>query len=195
MRQLCKHPLLAWRTQPEKRASAMLRPYREQFEILVAQRGGMFFWRLSPKAKKELGLDFKSVSPCSSRIEHWLSVGDLWQALFHTGGKPHVFLAEPKHSAGFDVYVEWQGRAYLVEIQRTPLTTKAWTEKWDQRLDWYNARAFEQAPWYRGVVPRPVLILKTEQEDSTVGLPKGALAFKSADTFAKTVVFQKKQAK
>ena len=182
--QIAKHPELSWRTQPRKRAGEFLGPWKKEFEVLPAMHGKPFVWRFSTKGKALYGAEYLRIHPASKKIDHWLTIGDLWQAMTHTAGRPSTFLTEPKDSCDFDIYTVWQNRPYLIEIQRSKLSSKEWSKKWCKREKWYQEQGYKNAPWQNGktiIVPRPILIC-TEGVKAT-NVPGFVMNFDSIDSF------------
>ncbi|GEO27658.1 hypothetical protein AAC03nite_34430 [Alicyclobacillus acidoterrestris] len=171
-KQLATHPYLRDRTQPARRAREFLRAHSDTFEKTRGVANHPCLWRLTSTAKRRYGLNFKSVAGDTQRREHWLGLGDLWIALTYAGGRPTQWCTEPH--AQFDVMLEWQSIKAVVEYQRTPITTKQWAEKWRKRREWYKAQQFLEPV-------AVVLVVTTNQTDSTIQAPKGTIVCRSVD--------------
>jgi hypothetical protein len=176
--QLAKHPALSGLSQPVKRASECLRPYAGDFIKTEGAYGEPYRFRLSPAARKRLGVTTKAVSGRSIHSEHWLALGDLYAALRFRGGV-RAWEAEPKHSGGFDVFFAYAGLPVVAEVQRTPLTRRAWARKWEPRLRFLASREeLARASWQppgRVYRPLPLLVDLAGQGREVIGLPEGWL--------------------
>lgn len=187
--QLSRHPDIAWRSQPVKRASALIAPYRDCFDVLSGPHGQPYRWRLTTSAKRELGLQYRNVSPMSAKTSHWLSFGDLWLAMVRHGDHPQTFINEPQKSGGFDVYTVWKKRACLIEIQLTPLSRADWQKKWNSRVQWYTDKLYKYAPWQTGgILPRAYVILLCNQSVDQIGAPTGFTVCNGFDDYCRHVI-------
>lgn len=122
----------------------------------------------------------------SPKVEHALAIGEIFQALLDTGRLAY-FHYEPKDEfmagrvmvyapdAFFilrDPYV-----SYLVEMQRTPLSTNRWAAKWAVASAFFDGRHYERASWQVGEkrILRPKILAVTSQSADVVkagsGLP------------------------
>jgi hypothetical protein len=185
LEQIGRHPELSWRTQPRKRAGEALYSFRSEFEVLPTIYGKPFIWRFSERGKHLYNVDYMRVHPASKKIVHWLTIGDLWQAMTHSGGRPTVFITEPKNSCEFDVFTIWQNRPLLIEIQRSRLSPKQWMVKWNKRKKWYSEHGYEKAPWQtdKTINPRPVLVCT--EGVKPFGMPEYVQSFSSIEMFVK----------
>jgi hypothetical protein len=55
-------------------------------------------------------------------------------------------------------------------------------EKWKRRTEWYDQQKWREAPWQRKekpVKPRAVLVVLTDQQDSTMQVPDFVIIAKS----------------
>ena len=184
LHQLARHPDVSWRSQPVKRASEMLRPYAPSFDRTPGAFGEPFIFRLSALERRKRGIKQRPISARTQHIHHWLALGDVWMTLTFAGGRPLVWIPEPKDSAGFDVFFVWSRVAYLAEVQRWPIQTKQWKEKWRTRMEWYAQGGWRKAPWQRSdrlVKPTAVLIDLTAQQSSTIMLPDGMVYVRGLD--------------
>jgi hypothetical protein len=182
--QVARHPLLREYSQPQKRASEVLRSVANDFERMPGPYGEPHRFRLTPGAKRRLGVEYRNIAGDSSKVGHWLAIGDVWAALRLNGGVS-AWMVEPAESGGFDIFFAYGGRAFVAEVQRTPIRSNVWRAKWKRRMGWLeNAEALAKAPWQpagRIVRPKPVLVDLTGQTASTVGVPLGVLMCKSVD--------------
>lgn len=170
--QIARHPHLSWRTKPQKRARECLRPYHESFEKMPGSVNQPVIWRLSNKERRRRGIVDAKISGATQRREHWLGLGDIWCALTFAGGRPEKWITEWNRQ--FDVFCVWNDQPWLIEYQRTPITTKKWEEKWANRKEWFKSKEWD-------VKPRVVLVNVTNQEDSTVRVPGGTIHVRSIE--------------
>jgi len=144
----------------------VLKQYPKVFERLPSPTHMPTRFRLSRYGRRACGVTWKSVNGMSQRAEHWLGLGDVWIALKFAGGRPVEWRTEP--DAGFDVLFAWEGQRWLMEYQRTPITEKAWREKWRLRREWFGKQKWD-------VKPRVVLLDVTRQKRDTIQLPPGTI--------------------
>lgn len=164
--QVSRHPEISWRGSPERRAREWLQTQGDIFERLP--RTGPHVYRLTRKAMQEYGVTHKRISGQSQRVEHWLGIGDIWLSLTFAGGRPEEWRTEP--DGQFDVAFTWEGRKYLLEYQRTPITERQWRRKWEARKTWYKLQNFRV-----GEQPHVVLIADTGQQEETMCVPRGTV--------------------
>ena len=164
--QLARHPDLSWRTRPQGRAQEFLHAHRDTFERLTAQVGECHRYRLTRAARTRYGITWKAVSGKTQRVAHWIGLGDIWEAMTFSHGRPSQWRTEV--DAQFDVICVWRGITWCIEYQRTPITTRQWAKKWEARKAWYKAQKWEGKP-------RVLLVDVTGQQDSTIGLPRGTI--------------------
>lgn len=177
--QLARHPELSWRTQPAKRASQWLHAHPGWFERCPGPVADVpHRWRLTRAARRRLKVTWSPVPGMSTKADHWLALGDVWLALAFAGGRPAEWRAEP--DGQFDAYCVWSGVPLLIELQRTPITTRQWRRKWEQRVQWYRRQT-----WTR--YPQVVLVDLTGQTAETVGLPRGAIRVTSIEALPRAL--------
>ena len=171
--QLAQHPKLRDLSQPVKRASECLRAHAGDFVKSEGAYGEPYRFRLSPEARKRLGVTSKAIHGKSLKSDHWLSLGDVYLALRFRGGV-QAWESEPAHSAGFDIFLAYQGLPIVAEVQRTPLTEKQWAAKLEPRQKWLETpEEIAEASWQppgRAYQPIPLLVNLTGQD---VTLPPG----------------------
>lgn len=185
LEQIARHPELSWRTQPKRCAGVALKAFKHEFEMLPSLYGKPFIWRFSERGKKLYNVTDMRIHPASKKIAHWLTIGDLWQAMAHARGRPTIFITEPKDSCEFDVFAVWQNRPLLIEVQRSRLSPKQWQTKWDKRKKWYAEHGFEKAPWQKGktINPRPILICTDGVK--AFGVPEYVQSYDSIEMFVR----------
>lgn len=138
--QVARLPDLAWRGSPSKRAWDALEPHRDKFEVAIRAPGKPAIWRLTYQAKKEHGLKYQSINPQSQKADHWLRIGDLWLAMTQAGGRPQVWNSQPDSIGFFDVYAVWQGAEFYIEVQKSRLSPRRWSQKWETRFKWLDKK-------------------------------------------------------
>lgn len=186
--QFARHPELSWRARPQKAASEFLARHKGTLlESVPGRHAEPFLWRLTTKAKRTANLHYRDVSAYSLKRDHWLALGDLWLTLTFAGLRPTVYESEPKDGGGFDVYTVVSDNAYMIEVQRSPLTTGQWKQKWARRLAWYKEEGYKRIGGCTSAPPRPVLIALVKQDISTLQAPRGLLVVHSAEAFVKTI--------
>jgi len=177
--------------QPDKRASECLRDLEDEKLIEGYHRGiagQCKVWRLSKRGRDLAGLQRSPVPLNSNKIDHYLSLTDIWQQLT-TAGKLirwRVELREPfgdkkKYCAdAFAAYRSSSGTAlYMIESQLSPLTTKRWSEKWALASAFMDSDAFKTASFQdlktskgEAITIKPqqikILVLSNQQPD-TIG--------------------------
>lgn len=202
LRQVARCPALAWRSQPVKRASAILKAHEELFDKFPGPYGSPWIFRLSSRAKKQFGYTYTNVDPYSSKAQHWLAFGDLWTSLscYNAIGiqpeQPLIWIAHPRKSAEFDVFMVYRGTAYLVEVQRSKLTAANWRKKWSDRMKWFNSGAYKYAPWQppnRIVRPEILLVGDTSQLAETVGVPNGVIYIRDIMDVGRRLIARKQK--
>jgi hypothetical protein len=192
IKQIARHPQVSWRRSPIKRAHDIMAHFRVDFEVLPSTHGHPWIWRFTPAAKRRLGLKFRNVNPMSAKVDHWLSIGDLWATLTSHGLRPVVFVAEPQDTAGFDVFALLPNRrALVIEIQRTPITERDWRRKWELRYEWYKQRGWLKAPWNppgKEWQPKPCLVTLCNQQKQTIGAPAWVVTARSFSDLARKLI-------
>lgn len=171
--QIARHPELSWRGSPERRAREWLQT-QSDFERLP--RTGPHVYRLTREAMQRYGVTHKRISGQSQRVEHWLAMGNVWLELTFAGGRPAEWKTEP--DGQFDIDCVWEGRRYLIEYQRTPITERQWRRKWEARKTWYKLQGFEERPTV-------VLIAETGQQVETMCIPKGTVVCRKIEELPK----------
>lgn len=168
---------------PAKRASEHLRMLEDEKLIEGKSRaiGLPKVWRLTKRGRDRMGVTARPVSFTSGKIEHWLSIMDDFMVLtkigavtkwaveprypFKSGGKSYIYSPD----AYFWIKIDGKNRAYFLEHQDSPLTSKRWAEKWgifrkfNESPD-FNTAAFQilkDKPFH----PR-VIVISTQQLDT-----------------------------
>jgi hypothetical protein len=114
------------------------------------------------------------------KVEHVLGIGDIFQELLETG-KVRYFKYEPRddfHSGRSmvyapDAFLVFDNKPYLLEYQKTPLSSNRWAQKWAVADAFFSGDAYKSASWQnKGAVkfkPRILVISSQEPETVTAG--------------------------
>ncbi|HJV46727.1 MAG TPA: hypothetical protein VJ824_13510 [Bacillota bacterium] len=141
--------------------------------------GNTKLWRLTKKGRELMGVKWKPRPFNTPTIDHILGIGNI---LFELSQIGNVFdftfeLREPFVSLGrewkfsSDAFFGFNGRAYLLEYQISPLTSERWAEKWKTYNQYLGTSAFHQAFWnehVKGSIILPRIIVVTNQQIETV---------------------------
>ena len=176
--QLARHPDLSCYSDPQKRAREWLSLHKDTFEAVPGPVGTEKRRRLTKYARRQLKTSQKAISGVSQRAEHWIGLGDIWIALTLAGGRPDEWVTEP--DGQFDVAFKWRNRSYLLEYQRTAITSKQWASKWEKRKKWYTAQQWD-------VRPRVVLVDLTGQQAETIQAPAGTIHVHHPDELPRVI--------
>lgn len=160
LQQLARHPLVSGRSQPVKRTSEFLEPYRASFEVVPWYRNKPYLWRLTQTEKQRRGLQYKNVG-ASQHTEHWLALGDVWLELVFNGLRPLKWFTEGSEIGRFDVFAVVRDQPYLMEIQLTDLSEREWFAKWKRRTEWLQERKWRDELWaerFSDKIPKLLLV-------------------------------------
>jgi hypothetical protein len=110
-------------------------------------------------------------------VEHVLAIGDVLQALL-ASERLKYFIYEPKDefNAGRKMFyapdaffILERGGSYLLELQRSNLSTNRWAMKWAVASAFFDGDFYKSASWQRGkVILRPKIIAVTNQSPDVV---------------------------
>lgn len=163
---------------PNKRASETLL-HLEKLKLIEGQRRSIGFtklWRLTKKGREQVNAIYHPKPFNSPQIEHILGLGKILLDLHEMGivgdfrpelrepftvhGKPYYFCA--------DAYFVFNQRAYLLEYQRSPLTSEQWKAKW-KIYDLFFQEAFKRASWNTPTrIIKPKIVVISTQQPSTI---------------------------
>lgn len=130
---------------PTKRASEALTALAKKKLVEGRRRaiGEDKVWRLT-KQGRTLQNTARYPTPLNSRhIPHKLAVVDFWLWLLDKGNLTH-FETEPRYPIGAsraycpDAYFINQNKEYFLEVQRTPITSERWREKWKLANEYFR---------------------------------------------------------
>lgn len=114
----------------------------------------------------------------SMKIDHALAIGDVWLDMVLGGGLKY-FVYEPKDEfnpgTGRRVYCPdaffiHGGTAYLLEVQRSPLSTKRWAEKWAVASQYFDGGYYKSASWQvaQGRIIKPSIVVLSTQSPQVI---------------------------
>jgi hypothetical protein len=155
----------------------------QEDKLVEGQRrsiGNAKLWRLTKQGRELMGVEEKAKPFNTPTIDHILGIGNILFDLMEMGevidfslelrepfqymGKDHKFCA--------DAFFALNNRAYLLEYQRTPLTSLRWAEKWEIYNRFLGSTAFHKACWNRyaqkGQYILPLTVVVTNQQPDTV---------------------------
>lgn len=151
---------------PNKRASELLK--RMETDGLIEGRRRLDkpkVWRLSKRGREAQHIAKRPVPFTSRKIDHHLAVGDVLLHL-RTYGKLTRFDVEPQFDAGAtkyypDAYFVFNDRAYLLEVQTSPMSSTQWDCKWQVARN-----SLKKVRWEKDPVK---IITISRQQKGTVG--------------------------
>lgn len=170
---------------PGKRASEFLQELAKRGDIEGQRRemGKTKIWRLSSKKKKELGITKRSVPFNISIIDHILDVGNVYVELVKNGELEYFeyelregFIGkngkEKKYCPdGFFIYND---EPFFLELQRSPISSLKWKEKWKYGDDFLNNNHYlnyfdklSHLPYFRLYMPKKpaILTISTQRKE------------------------------
>jgi hypothetical protein len=114
----------------------------------------------------------------SQKIDHTLMIGDVYLELMRKG-KVYGFRFEPqddfKTRTGQqrkycpDAFFGFGGRAYLLEMQLSSLSSSRWAEKWAVAQEFFDGGHHKNACWQpEGQKLIPYILVVTSQPEETV---------------------------
>lgn len=164
-----------------KRASEVLHDLemRKQVEGESIGFGKPKVWRLTKRARDQMGITWRPPVLVSRKTAHWLALTDCYLALAVTEA-PQIWVPEYRESIedglmfAPDAWCVWRRKPLFFEVQLTDLTTDGWRQKWKRYECYYQRlahRAIQPKPPARPV--KPVIAVVSRQQNSTIGAPKG----------------------
>lgn len=168
-------------TFPQKRASETMIGLQDDklIEGQIRSIGNTKLWRLTKKGRELMVVEWKPKSFTHTTIDHILGIGNILFDLQQIGEVVDFkfelrepFLHKGKdHKFWSDAFFGFNGKAYLLEYQRTPLTSQRWAEKWENYNRYLGSTAFHKAFWNqhaRGQYILPMTVVVTTQQPDTV---------------------------
>lgn len=172
------------RGSPGKRASAEMKVW-ESWKLIEGKRraiGESKVWRLTKKGREMFHVKHRPIPFTSAKLNHYLSITSVWQDLTSMGALKHwsIELREPfmmgsrkavySPDAFFVIQTSKGTRAYLLEVQDSPITSLRWGEKWS------IASSFFESPEYKTsslqiipgkiLSPPRIIALSSQQPDT-----------------------------
>lgn len=178
--------------QPDRRASDCLCQLAGE-KIIEGHNRGLAgktkVWRLTKKGRELLGVVRPPVPLTSNKVDHYLSIGDVWQHLNTVGQlkRWRVELREPfagkmKYCAdAFACITTEKGTQLLmIESQLSSLTSNRWAEKWAVASAFFDSPAYSTASFQdfkngkgEKIVIKPtqikILVISTQQPETIQG--------------------------
>ena len=164
---------------PSKRASEHLKEL-EVMKLLEGYRGELSkpkVWRLAKRGRQLLlGETAKPPAPLTGfKVEHHLSITSCYVSLVQSG-KCTKFVPELREKYGDnkiyapDAFFVYDKKAYLLEVQRSPLSVERWAKKWAVASDFFDGNHHTKASfqYWAGKIIRPTIVVITSQPAENV---------------------------
>lgn len=168
------------RGSPQKRASEYLHELQTQKLVESRRRaiGESKVWRLSKKGRKQQGINIHPVALNSNKVNHYLAIASVYQELKRLG-EVSEWRVELREKFGKDVYApdaffvlktQKGTKAFLLEVQSSPMTTKRWGEKWAIASRFFDENHYRSASFQfmEGKSFRPHVVVVSSQQPETV---------------------------
>jgi hypothetical protein len=171
------------RGSPSKRASEHLNFLLSERLIdghsRALQKGKSKVWRLSKKGREKMNVTSRAIPLNSNKVDHYVSIANLYQDLKRRG-ELRKWIVELREDCGKSKYcpdafaaikTENGTRAYLFELQLSPLPSTRWAEKWTiaqtffENPDYLKAASFQ---FVEGRIIKPNIIVLSSQQPETV---------------------------
>lgn len=164
---------------PLKRASEHLCELAKQKLIEGRRReiGKTKVWRLANKGRKLQEVKRHPVPLNSMKIDHYLAISDVWQELRQSDKfATNRWLVELRERMeGKDVYAPdaffvYKGKPYLLEVQRTKISSERWGEKWAKASRFFDEGHYKKASFqfWEGKTIRPEVVVISTQNPTTI---------------------------
>ena len=109
------------------------------------------------------------------KVEHHLAITSCYVALVQTG-KCTKFVPELREKYGDnktyapDAFFVYDKKAYLLEVQRSPLSVERWAKKWAVASDFFDGNHHTKASfqYWAGKIIRPTIVVITSQPAENV---------------------------
>lgn len=171
---LCAHGHLS----ATKRGSEVLRTLADQSLVESHKLStGVKLWRLSHMGRQQMGVTYGAPVLGTRKDAHRCAITD-WYVTLALIEPPLVWQTEYREAIDDarifspDVFLVWRNRAYFAEIQRSPLTTLRWREKWRMYHAYYEG--IERRTFQRLSQPvRPDVVIVSTQCATTIAPPHG----------------------
>jgi hypothetical protein len=128
-------------------------------------------FRLSKKGREQFGANYHPVPFGNSKVPHWLLITHTYLDMLEIE-RPMIFLPEQRlNETRFnpDIFAVWLGRAFWIEVQKSPLTSKRWAMKWDRYNEYIQSGAYKTENWQpKTHVVRPRIVAISKQMPETI---------------------------
>lgn len=161
---------------PAKRASAALHEL-ENLRLVEGRRreiGKAKVWRLSNKGRKLMGIEQKPPALAGLKVDHHLAIADCYLKLSRAGTLKY-WTHECREQFGKKVYAPdaffvWEGKPFLLEVQRSPLSSARWGEKWAMAAEYFDGGHYRKSSWqfWKPKIIRPNLLCLSDQNPSII---------------------------
>lgn len=165
---------------PNKRASEALTTLEAERIIEGRRReiGKAKVWRLTKKGRDMQGITRPPTPLQSMKTDHILSIGDAYLDLL-SSGKLSRWTTELRETYRIgnkerkycpDAFFVFEGKPYLLEVQRSPLSVNRWGEKWNVATEFFDGGHYMKASFqlWEGKTIRPRIAVITDQAESQV---------------------------
>ena len=135
-------------------------------------------WRLTKRGREENGDTRSPVAFSSNKVGHYLAIASVYQDLKRIGElkRWNVELREKfgtqKYCPDIFAVVVRGGaaKAFLIEVQESPLTSTRWGEKWAVASAFFNSEEFKTASFQvvAGKIIQPQIVALSSQQPETV---------------------------
>lgn len=172
--------------QPGKRASEALLELEEE-KLIEGKRRGMGqakVWRLSKKGREVTGITRPPVPLTSNKVEHYLAIADTYLELqklgmvkrwrvelreeFSIGNRKKLYCPD----AFFILQVGGKAVPVLLEVQRSPLTSTRWGEKWAVASAFMDSPDYPKASFQfieNKIIKPRIVVVSTQQPETVQG--------------------------
>lgn len=161
---------------PAKRASECCRELVE-LKLIEGRRreiGKTKVWRLSKRGRDFCGVTYAPPHLNGLKVAHNLEVAEILIQLSRWG-RVGKWVTEPRHKFGKkmhspDAFFVYGGKAYLLEVQRSAISTARWGEKWAISSEYFEGGFYKDAPWqfWEGKTIRPMILVVTDTSEEKV---------------------------
>lgn len=144
-------------------------------------------WRLTKRAREERGLVWRPPVLVTRKTAHWLALTECYLQLcieetpliWHPEYREHI---EDDVVFAPDVWMVWRRKPCFLEVQLSELSSQGWRLKWlayQKYYDLLDKRRVQPEQPARPV--KPIVIVKSHQQVSTIGGPAGVSVVKWSD--------------
>jgi DNA-binding MarR family transcriptional regulator len=166
---------------PKKRASEALRELEEDGFVEGQKNrpmGRAKVWRLSKKGRDYMSITRRPIALQSNKLSHHLEITDSFLQLSQTEELKYFEIELREHFIDRsnkikkycpDAFFIFNGIPYLLEVQRSPLSSLRWKAKWDVALEFFESGMYKHASWQKGSeVTQPHIVVISNQRKDVV---------------------------